>query len=203
VRDEGSSIRRDDKGSAAISRDVGCGAEGASGAEAHKEDEWVTSWLNPRPTKLHASFSEPLEEALLLLFLAGDAVAGPGNGLEALLLKLLMAGDTFAEGTVADAREGVVHQLQQRAVVVRLPEEKFLRVRVGRLVGEIHGGIFVGFAALLFGARDAAQEFLAARGQLFLVIFEPFFIHVPVPQRAEYLNQIERFYRPLRGLSNQ
>jgi hypothetical protein len=54
---------------------------------------------------------EVLQQALLHLFLAGDAIAGPRHSFQALLLKFLMAGHAFAETVVFDARQSVVHEL--------------------------------------------------------------------------------------------
>lgn len=50
-----------------------------------------------------------LQLPLLFLFLAGNAVSSPGNCLEALLLKLRMAGNALTERTLPDARQCVVH----------------------------------------------------------------------------------------------
>jgi hypothetical protein len=47
---------------------------------------------------------EVLQQALLHLFLAGDAIAGPRHSFQALLLEFLMAGHAFAETVVLDAR---------------------------------------------------------------------------------------------------
>ena len=52
-------------------------------------------------------------------------------------------------------------KLEKRALVVRLAEEKFLCVGIGCLVGKIDRGIFVCFAAFLFGASDSAHQFLS------------------------------------------
>ena len=105
-----------------------------------------------------------LQQALLRLFLAGDAVTGPGHSFEALLLQFLVAGNAFAKRAVLNAGERVVHQLQERAIVVRLAEEEFLGVGVRRFVSEIYRRIFVRFAAFLFGASDTAQELFTPRG---------------------------------------
>ena len=55
-----------------------------------------------------------LQEPLLLLFLAGDAITRPRDGLEALLLELLMAGDALTESLIVDAPQSFVDQLEQR-----------------------------------------------------------------------------------------
>src|ERR1022692_1404984 len=123
-----------------------------------------------------------LEQAFFFLFLAGEAVAGPGHGLEALLLQLLVAGHTFTERIVLHPRERFLDQLQQRAVVVRLAEKEFFRVRVRGLVGEIHRRVLVRFAAFLLRARDSTHQFLAARDQFLFVIFETLLIHRSGPQ---------------------
>ena len=118
-----------------------------------------------------------LEQALFHFFLAGETVTGPGYVFQALLLELLMAGDSFAEAIIFDASQGVIHQLKQRTVVMRLTEEKFFGVGVCSLVREVHGWVFIGFAAFLFGARDSTHEFVAPSDQFLFVIFEPLLVH--------------------------
>ncbi len=100
-----------------------------------------------------------LKQSLLHFFLAAKAVARPWHRFQALLLKLFVAGDAFAERAVFDPRKSFVNKLQQRAVVVR-PRQRGIRagVGVGGLVGEVHRGIFIRFAALLFRAGDSAAR---------------------------------------------
>jgi len=93
-----------------------------------------------------------------------------------------MARNALAETVFADAIESVVDQLEKRAIVVRLTEEELLSIGVGGLIGEIHCGIFVSFAAFLLGARDDAEKFFAARSQLLLVVVETFLVHARHPQ---------------------
>src|ERR1700693_2651686 len=47
-----------------------------------------------------------LKQSLLHFFLAAKAVAGPRHRFQALLLKLFVAGDAFAERAVFDPRKG-------------------------------------------------------------------------------------------------
>src|SRR5260370_1802459 len=97
--------------------------------------------------------SRRLQESLLVLLLAGDAVAGPRHGFEALLLKLILAVGAEAVVVFLDAAERLVDLLQNGAVGVGLAEQELLGVGVGRLVGQIHGGIVVGGAPFFFGTR--------------------------------------------------
>src|SRR5438445_13835226 len=53
-----------------------------------------------------------LEQPLLDLLLAGDAVAGPRHRLETLLVQLLAALHADAVGHAPEPREGLVHLLQ-------------------------------------------------------------------------------------------
>jgi hypothetical protein len=63
-----------------------------------------------RPGKL-GEYGELLQRALLLLFLAAQAIASPGHRFQAFLLQLFVARRTLAEGRIADANQRVVHQL--------------------------------------------------------------------------------------------
>ena len=53
-----------------------------------------------------------LQNSLLLLFLAGDAVTRPRHSFEALLLQFLVAGATFAELFVLNSRERSFNECQ-------------------------------------------------------------------------------------------
>ena len=75
--------------------------------------------------------------SLLGLFLAGDAVAGPGHGVQALGVDLGAAGDALPEGAFADAVQRALHQLQELALAVALVEEELLGIGVGGLVGDV------------------------------------------------------------------
>jgi hypothetical protein len=135
----------------------------------------------PRATlREYASSRGELELALFHFFLAGDAVAGPRHGFETFLREFFVAGGAFAKALFANARERIVHELKQGPVIVSLAEEKFFGVGVSGLVGEIHGGIFVGFPALLLRASNAAHQLIAAREEFLFVVFEAFLIHSPI-----------------------
>ena len=106
------------------------------------------------------------EHSLFELFLALDAVAGPGDGFEALGIDLPPAGDALAEVAFADAGERTLDHLQELAVGVALVKEKFLVVGTGGLVGDILRRVFVCAAAILLRARDGAPQVLLPRFQL-------------------------------------
>ena len=91
-----------------------------------------------------------LEEPLLVFFRASHAMARPGNGLQALLLKFLFALAACPICSGLDASQGIVNQRQQRPVHIRLPEEKFLGVRVRSLVRKVHRRIVIREARMTF-----------------------------------------------------
>ena len=74
---------------------------------------------------------------MFLFFLAFDAVARPGNGLEPLVLHFLLARDAQAVFTALDSDERVLNQLEDAPVVIALMKEKFLGIGIGGLVGDI------------------------------------------------------------------
>src|SRR5580765_2638419 len=88
-----------------------------------------------------------LEEALLELLLADDAMAGPRNGLEPLAIDLVAALDALAEAAVVDPLQRFVHLLEDLPVGVRQGVEELLGVGAARLVGEVLGPLVLGQAA--------------------------------------------------------
>src|SRR5262249_54146914 len=90
--------------------------------------------------------------AVLLLFLAGDTIARPGNGLQTLCIDLTAAAHTFPEGAFADPLQRRFHHLQQLAFIVALREQEFLGVGTGSTVCNILSRILVGNAAIFFRA---------------------------------------------------
>src|SRR5260370_18878101 len=83
--------------------------------------------------------SRRLQESLLVLLLAGDAVAGPRHGFAALLLKLILAVGAEAVVVFLDAAERLVDLLQNGAAGVRLAAQKLLGRGAARFVGQAHG----------------------------------------------------------------
>src|SRR5580692_5712393 len=71
------------------------------------------------------------EQSLLHFFLALDAVAGPGDGFEALGVDLFAAMDAFAEAAFADAGKSLVDHLQGLAVVIALAKQELFGVGTG------------------------------------------------------------------------
>ena len=118
-----------------------------------------------------------LQQALFVFLLAGNTVPRPRHRFEALQLQFFFALHAGSEFVVLDSLERFINQLQHGPVGIGLAEQELLRVRVGSLVGEIYGRIIVRGPPFLLGARDASQQFLAARDQLSFVVFETFLIH--------------------------
>lgn len=130
-----------------------------------------------------------LQQPLFLLFLAFDAVAGPRHSFEAFLLQFFLALDAQSEGPFANALQGFVNQLQQSAIVMRLPEEKFLGVGVRGLVREVYRRILIRLTAFLAGADDGLHQLFAPGLQLLFVIIQPLLIHSHGPRKVFRLHQ--------------
>src|SRR6202046_1421499 len=96
-----------------------------------------------------------------------------------------MARDAFAEALFANARERIVHELKQGPVIVSLAEKKLFGVGVSGLVGEIYGGIFVGFTAFLLRASNAADQLIAACEKFLFIVFEALLIHRPIQRGGQ------------------
>lgn len=122
-----------------------------------------------------------LEKALLVFFGTSHAVARPGNGFEALLLKFLFAFDATAIRIPPDAFERIVDQRQHGPIRVGLSEQKFLGVRVRSLVGKVHRRIVVRSPAFFFGPGNGLDQFLSTGLQFFLVIIQSLLIHSRAP----------------------
>src|SRR5215472_5128204 len=90
--------------------------------------------------------------AVLFFFLAGDAIARPGNGLQTLGIDLIAAAHALSERTFADPLQRRFHHLQQLAFVVALRKQKFLGVGTRSTVCDVLGRILIGDAAIFFRA---------------------------------------------------
>src|SRR5580658_5736918 len=101
-----------------------------------------------------------LQQSLLEFLLALDAVARPGHSLQTLGIDLFAAMDALAEAAFADARQSLIHHLQQLPLVVALAEKKFLGVGTGGAIGNVLGRVFVGGASVCLGAGDRAAQVL-------------------------------------------
>src|SRR5215472_10243249 len=115
----------------------------------HKGDVLCTSPLIFYATPLFVSF---FQLAVLFLFLAGDAIARPGNGLQTLGIDLIAAAHTLSERTFADPLQRRFHHLEQLAFIVALRKQKFLGVGTGSTVCDVLGRILIGDAAIFFRA---------------------------------------------------
>src|SRR5262249_31900549 len=118
------------------------------------------------------------ELALFELFLAFDAVARPGNGLEALGVDLVSAVHALAEGAFAKAAERALDELEHLALTVALVEEELLGVGVGGTVSDVLRIGDVGLAAILLVARDDLFQVSAALLELFAEFLDLLLIHV-------------------------
>src|SRR5215469_9683882 len=130
------------------------------------------------------------EQALLQLFLALDAVAGPGDRFEALGVDLFAAVNTLAEAAFANARQGSIDHHEQLTVVVALAEQKFFVVGTGGAVRDVGcGGVLVCSAAVDLVAVHGAAQFLLPRFQTLLEGFQLLLIHKSllstVPENSE------------------
>src|SRR5579871_256797 len=99
-----------------------------------------------------------LEDALFQLLLAGDAVAGPGHGVQTLGIDLVAARDALAKVPLANAVKGAVDHLQQLAVGVALVEEELLVVGIGRAIGNVLRRLQIGVTAVLSGPGHGGAQ---------------------------------------------
>lgn len=95
-----------------------------------------------------------LKHALFHLFLAGDAVASPGNGFKPFGIDLVPTVDAFAEVTFADATQSFFDHAQELAVIVALSEKKLFSVGIRGAVGDILRGFGIGNPPVFLRARD-------------------------------------------------
>jgi hypothetical protein len=108
-----------------------------------------------------------LEQSLLGFFLALDAVASPGHGLQSLGIDFLTAGNTLSKRAFAQPGKRAVHHQQKLPIIVALAEEKFFGIRTGRAVGNVLSCLVVGAAPILLVAGHHVAEFFLPRLQLF------------------------------------
>ena len=81
---------------------------------------------------------------MLDLFLACDAIAGPGDGFQAFRIDFAAAATAFPECTFANALKSGFDHLQKLAVVVALGKQKFLGVGAGSAVSDVLCRVLVG-----------------------------------------------------------
>lgn len=104
-------------------------------------------------------YAAVLQDSLFQLFLALNAMAGPGYGLQALGIDLGAAGYALTEAALTDTLQRAIHHLQQLAIVVALMEEEFLVIGVGSPIGDVLCGFHVGVAAILGRPRHGVPQF--------------------------------------------
>ena len=126
------------------------------------------------------------QQSLFQLFLALDAMARPGHGIQAFGVDLLAAMNAFAETAFADANQGLVDHLQQMPFIVALAEQKFFRVGTGGTVGDILRGIFIGGTAVFLRTCHRASQLLLPCFQSLFECFQFLFIHKSFKARSEF-----------------
>ena len=119
----------------------------------------------------------PLQKPLFLLLLALNAVAGPGNSVQAFGLNILLAFHTVPVRAVLRPAEGILDQQKNTAVVVTLMEKEFLGVRICCPVCRVVSDLIVDLATVLVRTRDHPANFFLLGQQLFSVAIYPAFIH--------------------------
>src|SRR6266481_5802528 len=122
-------------------------------------------------------FAGMLQQALLHLFLAVDAVLGPRHSFKPLLLHFFLTVRADAVFIGLDALERRIDHIQDRPVGVGHPEQELLGVGVRRFVRKVYRRIVVGLASLFFGLRNRFHHFFTPRQQFLLVVLEPFLVH--------------------------
>ena len=119
---------------------------------------------------------------LLRTFLAGNAVARPGQRLQPFRADFFLAHHALTERTVGDSRQRRVDSTEQSTRVGGLLEHQFL------IQGAVCAVPFVGAIRVLHGAaffgrlRYAAQQFLASLQKLLLESFNTFLFHSDFPE---------------------
>src|SRR5208337_169966 len=98
-----------------------------------------------------------LEETLVLLFLALDAMARPRNRFQAFHLDLSLTGHTETVSAILETFQGFVDHLQETPVLITLVEKELLGVGVGGLVGDILSRFSVRFTPVALGLRHLSQ----------------------------------------------
>jgi hypothetical protein len=100
------------------------------------------------------------QDALFQLLLAFDAMAGPGNGFQALRVYFFSARNALAEIALANAGKSALDHLEQLPVGVALMEQKLFVVGARGLIGDVLRHIFVRAAAILLIASHGAAQLL-------------------------------------------
>ena len=105
------------------------------------------------------------QQSLLEFLLTFDAMPGPGHSFEALGVDFFPAVDALAKTAFANARQSLLHHLEQLALIVALAEQELLGVGTGGAVGNVLRRILVGRAPVGLGARHGAAQILLPRLQ--------------------------------------
>ena len=116
--------------------------------------------------------------AFFQFFLAGNAVAGPGHGLQPLGIDLIAAAYAFAKFAFADPLQGSFDHRQQLAIIIALGKQKFLGVGACRAVGNVLRSLLISNAAVFFRAAHGFAQDLLALFQTFFKVFQFLLVHV-------------------------
>ena len=117
----------------------------------------------------------------LLLLLATDTMAGPGHGLQTLLLHFAAASYADAVPATADTLQGLLNKVQNKAVIVALLQQEFLCIGAGSLVGYILRGIFVSFTAILFRLGNSIEQLRSSFEQPVSISLNSLLVHSESP----------------------
>src|SRR2546421_12742764 len=106
---------------------------------------WVTRVSEALPERrviqkpwLQTLVAHLLQQPLLHFFLTGDTMLCPRHGLQPLLLELFLAIRAYAVLVALNALQRCVNHVQDCAVRVGHPKQKFLRIGVRRLVRQVN-----------------------------------------------------------------
>ena len=99
-----------------------------------------------------------LQQPLLQLLLAFNAMPRPRHRLQALGVYFLAAGDTFPKVALTNAIERTLDHLQELTIIVALMKEKLLGVGARGAVGDILCRILIYGTPVLLRARHHAPQ---------------------------------------------
>lgn len=116
--------------------------------------------------------------AFFQFFLAGNAVAGPGHGLQPLGIDLIAAAYAFAKFAFADPLQGSFDHRQQLTIIIALGKQKFLGIGTRRAVGNVLRSLLISDAAVFFRTAHGFAQDLLALFQTFFKVFQLLLVHV-------------------------
>jgi len=135
------------------------GLEGRFGSR----NEWGFSPKEGLSARLLRGFEQPF----FGLFLALDAMTGPGHRFQTLGVDFFAARNALSKASFADARQSAIDHVEQLTVVVALAKQEFLVVRTGCAVSDVLSGLIVGCTTVLLIPDNHGTQFVAPGFQPF------------------------------------